>query len=165
MWAKIRKLITKFAFHACCSLILVKAWTHFSHNANAKKTCTHSYTQTFLNLISSRFARPVAESHPPYLQELDLCQGDHFDHTAATHGSRSGSVSHHRSCKFSQKNMNCQRLTAVCHRDRETRRRGRRRRGAAASFLSFCRNIGKEGMTHQLIWEPHGPFPVCLCVC
>ena len=38
------------------------------------------------------------------------------------------------------------------------------KRGAAASLLSFRRNIGKEGMSHQLIWEPHGPLPVCVYV-
>lgn len=39
----------------------------------------------------------------------------------------------------------------------------KKKRGAAASLLSFRRNIGKEGMSHQLMWEPHGPLPVCIC--
>lgn len=38
----------------------------------------------------------------------------------------------------------------------------KKKRGAADSFPSFCRNIGKEGMTHQPIWEPHRLFPLCV---
>lgn len=45
---------------------------------------------------------------------------------------------------------------------------GEEEEAVLCSFLSFCRNVRREGMTHQTIWEAHGPFPtfaVCGAVC
>lgn len=52
----------------------------------------------------------------------------------------------------------------VAARDRGKRRGRRREVLQALSWTLQKYQKGKEGMTHQLIWDPHGPFPLSVFV-
>lgn len=137
-----RKMITNWSrrigFHSAVSVVLVscnRSSTHVSH----------------------------MRSSPTHLQKLDVWRADYSKHTGRTHASHSGSAFCHGSCRSLQESNSLTTVcVCVCHTN------GGEKKGeeeVLCSFLSFCRNVRRECMTHQPVWEPHGPFPDSVCVC
>lgn len=135
----------------------------FVLHANTNQ-CTHTCTHTFSMRL---FPWPVAESLPLPAEVGSLSRWSLWPHNNDSWlpGVTSPTTGVANSYRITRTVTATAAPLTVAARDRGRRRRGRRREVLQPPSWALQKyQKGKEGMTHQLIWDPHGPFPLCVLV-